>query len=127
MQRVDQHRSGSASATLREILQSATQQGANNCGVGDVAGSLTPGKKADVILVDASAPHLFPRNNVLALVVQGAGVESVTAVLVNGRIVKWDGRLIGVDLEQARRRVQESHDRLLDAVNWPHAAVDFDD
>ncbi|MBN9102702.1 MULTISPECIES: amidohydrolase family protein [unclassified Pseudonocardia] len=126
-QRVDQHRSGSASATLREILQSATQQGANNCGVGDVAGSLTPGKKADLILVDTSAPHLFPRNNVLASVVQGAGVESVTAVLVNGRVVKWDGRLIGVDLDRARRLVQESHDHLIDAVNWPHAPVDFDD
>jgi 5-methylthioadenosine/S-adenosylhomocysteine deaminase len=127
VQRVDQHRSGSASATLREIVQSATQQGANNCGVGDVAGSLTPGKKADVILVDTSAPHLFPRNNVLASVVQGAGVESVTTVLVNGRIVKWDGRLVGVDLDEVRRRVQESHDYLINTVNWPHAAVDFDD
>lgn len=126
-QRIDQHRSGSASATLREILQSATQKGADNCGVGHLAGSLTPGKKADIVLVDTSAPHLFPRNNVLASLVQGAGVESVTAVLVNGRVVKWDGRLIGVDLDAARRRVQESHDHLLDAVNWPHASVDFDD
>ncbi|MGI5127901.1 amidohydrolase family protein [Pseudonocardia sp. CA-107938] len=127
VQRVDQHRSGSTSATLREIVQSATQQGANNCGVGDVAGSLTPGKKADVILVDTAAPHLFPRNNVLATVVQGAGVESVTTVVVNGRIVKWDGRLVGVDLDAVRRRVQESHDHLLTAVNWTYASVDFDD
>jgi cytosine/adenosine deaminase-related metal-dependent hydrolase len=116
VQRVDQHRSGSASATLREIVQSATQQGANNCGVGDVAGSLTPGKKADVILVDTSAPHLFPRNNVLASVVQGAGVESVTAVLVNGRVVKWDGRLIGVDVPSLRREIEASRDWLLEQV-----------
>jgi 5-methylthioadenosine/S-adenosylhomocysteine deaminase len=127
VQRVDHHRSGSPSATLREILESATQQGANNCGVGDIAGSLTPGKRADIILIDTSAPHLFPRNNVLASVVQGAGVESVTAVLVNGRLVKWDGRLIGVDLDQVRRRVQDSHDHLIREVDWPHAAIDFDD
>jgi cytosine/adenosine deaminase-related metal-dependent hydrolase len=127
MQRIDEHRSGSASATLREILQSATQQGASNCGVGDLAGSLTPGKKADVILIDTAQPHLFPRNNVLASVVQGAGVESVSTVLVDGRIVKWEGRLVGVDLDDVRRRVQESHDYLIDAVKWPHAAVDFDD
>ncbi|WP_246243739.1 amidohydrolase family protein [Amycolatopsis pithecellobii] len=127
LQRVDQHRSGSAAASLREILLSATQQGANNCGVGDIAGSLTPGKKADVVLVDTLRPHLFPRNNVLATVVQGAGVESVDAVLVNGRIAKWDGRLIGVDLNRALRRVQESHDYLIGAVNWPYAAVDFED
>lgn len=127
MQRVDQHRSGSAAASLRDILLSATQQGANNCGVGDLVGSLTPGKKADVILIDTLRPHLFPRNNVLATVVQGAGVDCVDAVLVNGRIVKWDGRLIGVELNQVLRRVQESHDYLIDAVNWPYAAVDFED
>ncbi len=126
-QRIDRHRSGSPSATLREILQSATQQGADNCGVGDIAGSLTPGKKADVILIDTSAPHLFPRNNVPATVVQGAAVESVTTVLVNGRIVKWNGRLIGVDLDEVRNRVRESHVYLLNAVDWPHAAIDFDD
>ncbi|MGW5723668.1 amidohydrolase family protein [Amycolatopsis sp. NPDC003865] len=127
VQRIDHHRSGSTSATLREILRSATQKGADNCGVGDLTGSLTPGKKADLILVDTSAPHLFPRNNVLASVVQGAGVESVAAVLVNGRVVKWDGRLLGADLDRVRRRVRESHDHLLSEVDWPHAAVDFDD
>jgi 5-methylthioadenosine/S-adenosylhomocysteine deaminase len=127
VQRLDRHRFESASATLREILSSATQQGANNCGVGEITGSLTPGKKADVILVDTSAPHLYPRNNVPTTVVQGAGVESVTAVLVNGRIVKWDGRLIGVDLDEARRRVQESHVYLTGTVNWPHSAIDFDE
>lgn len=125
--RVDHHRSGAPAPTLRQILLSATQQGANNCGLGDVVGSLTPGKKADVILIDTSAPHLFPRNNVLATVVQGAGVESVTTVLVNGRIVKWNGRLIGVDLDEARRRARESRDHLLATVDWPHAAIDFDD
>ena len=125
--RVDAHRSGSASPTLRQILESATRKGADNCGVGDIAGSLTPGKKADVILVETSAPHLFPRNNVLATVVQGAAVESVATVVVNGRIVKWRGRLLGVDLPEVRRRVQASHDHLLRAVDWPHASVDFDD
>ncbi|MEV5413975.1 amidohydrolase family protein [Thermopolyspora sp. NPDC052614] len=127
LHRADHHRSGSPSPTLREILRSATRQGANNCGVGNITGSLTPGKKADVILIDTSAPHLFPRNNVLATVVQGAGVESVTTVLVNGRIIKWDGRLLGVDLDALRRRVEESRDYLLNAVDWPHAPIDFDD
>lgn len=126
-QRVDQHRSGSASASLREIVLSATQQGARNCGVGDLVGSLTPGKKADVVLIDTARPHLFPRNNVLATVVQGAGVDSVDAVLVDGRFVKWDGHLIGVDLDQVLRRVRESHDHLIDTVHWPYATVDFDD
>ncbi|WP_103383739.1 amidohydrolase family protein [Pseudonocardia dioxanivorans] len=127
VEQVDRHRSGTAAPSLREVLLSATQHGADNCGVGAVAGSLTPGKKADIVLVDTRAPHLFPRNNVLASIVQGAGVESVATVLVDGRIVKWNGRLLGVDLDEVRRRVQLSHDHLLAAVDWPYAAVDFDD
>jgi hypothetical protein len=51
----------------------------------------------------------------------------VATVLVDGRIVKWNGRLLGVDLDEVRRRVQQSHDHLLAAVDWPYAAVDFDD
>jgi 5-methylthioadenosine/S-adenosylhomocysteine deaminase len=127
VQQVDRHRSGAAAASLRDVLLSATQKGADNCGVGAVAGSLTPGKKADIVLLDVSAPHLFPRNNILASVGQGAGVESVAAVMVDGRIVKWEGRLVGVDLDGIRRNVQASHDHLLAAVDWPYAAVDFKD
>ena len=127
VQRVDEHRSGKASATLRELLQSATQQGANNCGLGDLVGSLTPGKKADIVLLDTLKPGLFPRNNILSSIVQGADIGCVDAVFVNGRIVKWGGQLIGTDLTRVRRLVQESHDYLLHAVDWPHAAIDFDD
>jgi 5-methylthioadenosine/S-adenosylhomocysteine deaminase len=127
VQRLDEHRSGAESASLREILESATQRGADNCGVGAVAGSLTPGKKADIVLLDATRPQLFPRNNVLCSVVQAADIGCVDAVLVDGRFVKWDGGLLGVDLDRVRRLAEESHAHLLDAVDWPHAAVDFDD
>ncbi|WP_236790849.1 amidohydrolase family protein [Amycolatopsis sp. GM8] len=127
LQRVDEHRDGAQSASLREIILSATQQGADNCGVGAVAGSLTPGKKADIVLLDVGRTQLFPRNNILCSVVQGADIGCVDAVLVNGRLVKWDGQLLGVDLENIRNVVQESHDYLLSAVDWPHQATDFDD
>lgn len=127
VQRLDRHRSGGESASLREVLTSATQKGADNCGLGFAVGSLTPGKKADIILLDALKPQLFPRNNILCSVVQGADIGCVDTVLVGGRVVKWAGRLTGVDLERVRRLVQESHDYLIDAVDWPHAAIDFDD
>ncbi|MEQ3551205.1 amidohydrolase family protein [Pseudonocardia nematodicida] len=126
LQRVDEHRDGAASASLREILESATQRGADNCGVGDVAGSLTPGKRADIVLLDART-RLFPLNNVLCSVVQASDIGSVDAVLVDGRVVKWGGRLIGTDLAAVRRQVEESHEYLLSEVGWPHPPIDFDD
>ena len=126
-QRVDEHRGGPKAATLREVLCSAIRQGAENCGLGDVVGSLTPGKKADVILLDASRLQLFPPSNVLSSVVQGAGVGSVDTVLVNGRIRKWAGQLHGIDVTRVRRLVEESRAYLLAAAHWPHDAVDFED
>ncbi|WP_033290675.1 amidohydrolase family protein [Amycolatopsis jejuensis] len=127
LQRVDAHRYGAESATLRRILQSATQKGADNCGVGAITGSLTPGKKADIVLLDTGRTQLFPRNNVLCTVVQAADIGCVDSVFVDGKPVKWGGRLVGVDFEQVRTLVQESHDHLVRTVGWPHDAVDFDD
>lgn len=127
VQRVDEHRGGSKAASLRDVLYSATQKGADNCGLSNVVGSLTPGKKADIVLLDASRNRLFPLNNVVSSVVQGADIGSVETVIVNGRIRKWDGNLLGVDLEEVRKLVQQSRDHLLDAVNWPHNRIDFDD
>ena len=127
VQRLDEHRGGPPSASLRDILRSATQQGANNCGVGEVAGSLTPGKKADVVLLDAQKMQLTPTNNIPCSIVQGADIGCVDAVLVNGRIVKWAGQLIGVDRTKVRRLVEQSRDHLLARIDWPHGAVDFDE
>ncbi|WP_456697701.1 amidohydrolase family protein [Aeromicrobium sp. P5_D10] len=127
LQRVDEHRGGPRAASLRDVLRSATQQGAANAGLGDVVGSLTPGKKADIVLLDVGRLPLLPRNNVLSTIVQGADIGSVDTVIVNGRVRKWGGELIGLDAARMRRLVEESHDYLLDAVGWPHDAIDFDD
>lgn len=127
VQRLDEHRDGTASASLRDVLKSATQQGAYNCGVGNIVGSITPGKQADVILLDANKTQLTPRNNVPCSIVQGADIGCVDTVFVNGRVAKWRGRLIGVDWASVRRLVEESRDYLVSRTDWPHERVDFDD
>lgn len=127
MQRVDEHRGGPKAATLREILQSATQKGADNCGLSGVVGSLTPGKKADIVMLDAGEIRLFPLNNVISSVVQGADIGSVDAVIVDGLIRKWDGRLLGVDVQAVRQLVEQTRDHLLTSVDWPHDRIDFND
>ncbi|MGP3533693.1 amidohydrolase family protein [Microbacterium sp. RD1] len=126
-QRLDEHRGGPRAASLRDILASATQAGADNAGLGGVTGSITPGKQADLVLLDTSGLRLFPRNNVLCSVVQAADIGSVDTVFVGGRIAKWQGRMLGVDVARVRRLAEESHHRLLSRVDWPHDFIDFDD
>jgi hypothetical protein len=69
-----------------------------------LTGSLEPGKKADVVLIknDAS-PVMFPLLNPYGHVVFQAQRGDVHTVVVNGLVVKFDHRLVGVDLGKARR------------------------
>lgn len=113
--------------TLRDVLYAATLGGAENCGLADRVGSLTPGKEADIVLVDTDRSHLFPLNNALCSLVQGADVSCVTTVLVAGRVVKWQGKLVGFDLAAIRQRAVDSQLSLLERARWPHSTVDFCD
>jgi 5-methylthioadenosine/S-adenosylhomocysteine deaminase len=81
----------------RRMLELSTVDAARSLGLGDVAGSLTPGKRADLILVRVdqvgTAPFTDPTNT-LAL---AAGAANVDTVIVDGRVLKRAGRLTTVD------------------------------
>lgn len=114
-------------ATVREMLEAATLRGAENCALADRVGSLTPGKQADIVMIDTGNVHLFPKHNALCTVVQGADVGFVDTVFVAGRLMKWRGELVGVDFARLRRELEASRDRLFAAAEWPLAAIDFSD
>jgi cytosine/adenosine deaminase-related metal-dependent hydrolase len=99
--------------TDREVLAFATINGATANGLGDVSGSLTPGKKADLIAVRAHDVNLFPLNNAIGSLVQGADSRNIEFVLIDGRPVKWDGEVIAYSLDEARTLAVESRDYLL--------------
>ena len=86
------------------VVDWATRGGAKALGMDSLTGSLEPGKKADVVLIknDAS-PVMFPLLNPYGHVVFQAQRGDVHTVVVNGRVVKFDHRLVGVDLGKARR------------------------
>jgi cytosine/adenosine deaminase-related metal-dependent hydrolase len=87
-----------------EVVGWATRGGAQALGLDSVVGSLEPGKKADVVLIknDAS-PVMIPLLNPYGHVAFQAQRGDVHTVLVNGRVVKYDHRLVGVDLARARQ------------------------
>lgn len=107
-----------ASIGVRDVLEFATASGAKANGVWDRAGSITPGKEADVVLIDAGEFNNFPLNNSVATVVLGADARSVDAVFVAGRPRKWRGELLVEDAARLRREVVESRDRLLEAIEY---------
>ncbi len=69
-----------------DVLYWATQGGADEMGWGDRIGSVTPGKQADLVLIDAGHPDLAPVTYAAAAVVQSASPAAVTHVIANGRV-----------------------------------------
>ncbi|MGW1612140.1 amidohydrolase family protein [Streptomyces sp. NPDC002285] len=107
--------------TARQMLEIATRNGAHVAGVEDRTGSLTPGKRADVVAIDATALNVAPVHDAAAAVTLSADVSNVDTVIVDGVIRKRDGRLVA-DVDRARRLVQDSRDRLLAAKEAKSAA-----
>ncbi|MGW9588837.1 amidohydrolase family protein [Streptomyces chartreusis] len=107
--------------TARQMLEFATLNGAHVAGIEDRTGSLTPGKRADVVAVDATALNVAPVHDAAAAVTLSADVSNVDTVIVDGVIRKREGRLVA-DVDRARRLVQESRDRLLAAKEAKNAA-----
>jgi 5-methylthioadenosine/S-adenosylhomocysteine deaminase len=94
-----------------EVVRWATLGGAQALGLDHLVGSVTPGKKADLVLIknDAS-PALFPLLHPYGTVVYQAGRGDVHTVLVDGRVVKHEGALVGGDLAAAKSAVGETVD-----------------
>ncbi|WP_405593104.1 amidohydrolase family protein [Streptomyces sp. NBC_01092] len=107
--------------TARQLLEMATRNGAHVAGLEHRTGSLTPGKRADVVAIDATALNVAPVHDAAAAVTLSADVSNVDTVIVDGVVHKRDGRLVA-DVDRARRLVQESRDRLLAAKEAKSAA-----
>src|SRR5215218_7258442 len=108
--------------TARQMLEMATINGAHVAGVEDRTGSLTPGKQADVVLIDATALNVAPVIDPVAAVTNCADVSNVETVLIGGQLRKRDGKLVA-DADAARRLVEASRDHLLGELERKRAAA----
>jgi cytosine/adenosine deaminase-related metal-dependent hydrolase len=102
--------------TARDLVGFATVDGARACGLDARTGSIIVGKDADLILLDAEDPSVFPVGDPVGTVVAAGHPGLVDSVFVAGRAVKRDGRLLGVDLPALRVRLLESRDRIAAAA-----------
>lgn len=111
--------------TARDVLEMATINGARVAGLDGKVGSLTPGKKADIALLDGGAINMTPFHDATTAVTLCADVSNVDTVIINGEIRKRGGRMLA-DLGRARSLVEASRDALIGAVA-DRATVDLTD
>src|SRR5205807_10075027 len=104
---------------VRDVLRFATINGAKHLRLDGKAGSLTPGKEADIIILDATAVNVAPLNNVPGAVVALMDRTNVETVIVAGNVRTWQGRLLDVDLPHLRQQVEASRDFTLAKAGVP--------
>jgi 5-methylthioadenosine/S-adenosylhomocysteine deaminase len=82
------------------VLRMGTIAGARALGLEQVTGSLEAGKAADLIVVDTARPHLTPMYNPVSHLVYAVRGSDVGTVVINGRVVMENGRLLSLDERQ---------------------------
>jgi 5-methylthioadenosine/S-adenosylhomocysteine deaminase len=96
-----------------EVAHWATIGGARTLGLDGIIGSITVGKRADLVLLkNEASPAMYPLLHPYGTLVYQAGRGDVHTVLVNGRVVKHDHRLVGVDLAAAKHAVAHTVDHV---------------
>ncbi|WP_114750019.1 amidohydrolase family protein [Pleomorphovibrio marinus] len=98
----------------KDVLQFATVDGATALGLEHVTGSLSPGKQADVIMIDCTAINMAPVLDPVAAVVLLANPANVDAVFVAGKAVKREGRLLHADVHALQQKAIASAEYLME-------------
>ncbi len=102
--------------TVRAALRWGTANGAHAMGLEQRIGSLTVGKRADLIVIGGRALNKAPMAEPVGCLVSQANASNVRHVLVDGRFVKRDGELLDVDIDHAIGLARAACERVLGAV-----------
>jgi len=112
-------RGGPKAVPASAALHMATRNGARALGLPNV-GSIAVGQRADLILLDTHRPHLFPQHDDLASrVVYSAKSADVHTVIVDGRVLVEEGRLLPADLSEILREADEAASKLTERLDEP--------
>ncbi|MEV0186524.1 amidohydrolase family protein [Streptomyces sp. NPDC050625] len=113
------------SLRAQDVLEYATIGGARALGLDGLVGSIAPGKRADLVMLRTDTPVMTGTpHHVAGHIVFQAGRGDVDTVLVNRRVLKHRGALVGVDLNHARQLVEQSLDYLRSQIpdeDWERA------
>ena len=96
--------------THRDVLEFATIEGARACALDDKVGSLTPGKQADIVLLNVNAINTAPMVDPIGTIVVFADTSNVDSVFVAGRAVKRNGKLVDATSTASFAKLEESQE-----------------
>jgi len=94
-------------------------------GLGTVAGSLVPGKQADLISIATTRLNFMPPAEPVASSVLQARASDVSELMIAGKLRKQDGKLFDVDLDSLRKRIGASQKHLIEFARSAIAVVRF--
>ncbi|NBE92681.1 amidohydrolase [Nonomuraea sp. KC401] len=125
---VEAARTGSAAITPRRLLQLATIDGARDLGLHDTAGSVTPGKRADLVILRSSDINLVPSGDPVEALVYTGQIDNIDTVIADGRVLKRRGALVLDDGEPdpvavAAARRDALLARAAAAGDWPPSST----
>lgn len=106
-------RAGPQALPARDIVGMATVGGAKVIGRENELGTLNPGYRANVILLDLDQAHTLPWTDPASAVVYAADSRNVAMTIVNGRILYEEGRLTTLDEEAVRAEARQQRNLLL--------------
>lgn len=101
-----------AAISAKDVLEMATIEGARVLGIDSEVGSLEIGKKADIILIDLNKPHLLPRQDIYSLLAYSVNGADVDTSIIDGKIVMENRKILGVDEEEMKQRIEMIKNRL---------------
>jgi len=104
--------------TCRDVLEFAIKEGARAANIDNKVGALAPGKEADIVMLRADRMDVWPLNNALGVVANLMNPSHIDAVLIAGKVKKWRGKMIGVDMPRVLRQAQEARDALMRRANF---------
>jgi 5-methylthioadenosine/S-adenosylhomocysteine deaminase len=113
MQTLNRHRNaGKYSLTTKRLVQMATIDGAIDLGIADKTGSLTPGKRADMILVKTSTPNMRQVGDPYDALVQQGQPADVDTVIADGRVLLRKREFTGLDFEKVSAEATSAFEAL---------------
>lgn len=106
-------RPGRSLQTCRDALSWITTGAARVAGLDDRVGSITPGKQADLVLLRTDALNMTPLLDPVGCTVMQASTANVDTVLIAGRVVKQNGKLLAAGLAENMHALQRSSERIM--------------
>jgi 5-methylthioadenosine/S-adenosylhomocysteine deaminase len=97
---------------VNDVLRMSTLGGAEVLGIADKVGSLTPGKKADIIILDPATVNFAPQVDWVSQIVLNGQPRNVQWVFVNGETLMKKGKFVGVDEEEVIQEAEAAVDRI---------------